>query len=79
MTPDGPEYERLKELPVPETEPAPQYYRVGVEHESVAKLQERLMELGFMDNDEPTEYYGAVTQAAVKRSRGKTIWCRTVS
>ncbi len=66
MTPDGPEYGRLKELPVPETEPAPQYYRVGVEHESVAKLQERLMELGFMDNDEPTEYYGAVTQAAVK-------------
>jgi len=66
ITPEGPEYERLKDLPVPETEPAPEYYRVGVEHESVAKLQERLMELGFMDNDEPTEYYGAVTQAAVK-------------
>lgn len=66
MTPEGPEYEKLKELPVPETEPAPEYYRVGVEHESVAKLQERLMELGFMDNDEPTEYYGSVTQTAVK-------------
>lgn len=24
------------------------------------------MELGFMDNDEPTEYYGPVTQTAVK-------------
>ena len=54
MTPDGSEYDRLKDLPVPETEPAPEYYRVGVEHEQVAKLQERLMELGFMDNDEPT-------------------------
>lgn len=66
ITPQGPEYERLKDLPVPETEAAPEYYRVGVEHESVAKLQERLMELGFMDNDEPTEYYGNMTQAAVK-------------
>lgn len=66
MTPDGPEYERLKDLPVPGTDPVPEYYGVGVEHESVAKLQERLMELGLMDNDEPTEYYGTVTQAAVK-------------
>ena len=66
MTPEGPEYEILKDLPIPETEPAPEYYRIGVEHENVAKLQERLMELGFMDNDEPTEYYGNVTQSAVK-------------
>ena len=66
ITPGGPEYDILKDLPVPETEPAPEYYRIGVAHESVVKLQERLMELGFMDNDEPTEYYGTVTQAAVK-------------
>ncbi|MCI8888191.1 MAG: peptidoglycan-binding protein [Hungatella sp.] len=66
ITPQGPEYEILKDLPVPETEPAPEYYRIGVEHENVAKLQQRLMELGFMDNDEPTEYYGNVTQSAVK-------------
>ncbi len=66
ITPGGPEYDILKDLSVPETEPAPDYYRIGVEHENVAKLQERLMELGFMDNDEPTEYYGNVTQAAVK-------------
>ncbi len=66
MTPEGPEYEMLKDQTVPETEPTPEYYRVGVEHESVVKLQERLMELGFMDNDEPTEYYGTMTQAAVK-------------
>ena len=66
ITPEGPEYDILKDLPVPETEPAPEYYRIGLEHENVAKLQQRLMELGFMDNDEPTEYYGSVTQAAVK-------------
>ena len=51
---------------MPETEPAPEYLRVGVEHEKIAELQERLMELGFMDNDEPTEYFGNVTETAVK-------------
>lgn len=65
LTPAGPDYERLKDLPVPETEPAPEYLREGVEHENVAALQARLMELGFMDNDEPTEYYGNITKAAV--------------
>ena len=66
LTPDGPDYERLKDLPVPETEPAPEYLRLGVEHEKISELQARLMELGFMDNDEPTEYFGNVTQEAVK-------------
>lgn len=55
----------VSQTPV-ETEPAPDYLRDGVEHIKVAELQGRLMELGFMDNDEPTNYYGAVTQAAVK-------------
>uniref|UniRef100_UPI003260A35F peptidoglycan-binding domain-containing protein n=1 Tax=Clostridium sp. NkU-1 TaxID=1095009 RepID=UPI003260A35F len=40
--------------------------RNGVEHPVVASLQERLMNLGFMDNDEPTQYFGNVTEAAVK-------------
>lgn len=66
LTIDGPDYDVLKDLPVPETEPAPEYLRVGVEHEKIAELQERLMELGFMDNDEPTEYFGNVTETAVK-------------
>lgn len=66
LTIDGPEYEILKNLPEPETEPAPEYLRVGTEHEVVAQLQERLMELGFMDNDEPTDYYGEMTKAAVE-------------
>ena len=66
LTMDGPDYEALKDLPVPETEPAPEYMQLGLEHEKVAELQARLMELGFMDNDEPTEYFGTVTQAAVQ-------------
>ena len=32
----------------------------------VAQIQERLMELGYMDSDEPTEYYGSITEKAVK-------------
>ena len=64
MSPDGPLFPNLSG--VEETEPIPEYLRVGVEHPIVASLQERLMELGFMDNDEPTEYYGEVTANAVK-------------
>ena len=51
---------------VPTKEPAPEYLRGGEDHEIVADLQERLMQLGFMEADEPTTYYGPVTQAAVK-------------
>ena len=65
LTPEGPDYQVIKELPVPETEPAPEYLREGVQHGKVAELQARLMELGFMDNDEPTDYYGSMTRAAV--------------
>lgn len=32
----------------------------------VAQIQERLMDLGYMDSDEPTEYYGSITERAVK-------------
>lgn len=35
-------------------------------HEEVAKVQERLMELHYMDEDEPTTYYGVVTNYAVQ-------------
>lgn len=59
--------EVLVEEPVPEeTEPVPEYMRAGLKHSRVADLQARLMELGFMDNDEPTEYFGTVTETAVK-------------
>ena len=66
LTMDGPDYDTLKNLPVPETEAPPEYIRIGESYEIVADLQERLMELGFMDNDEPTEYYGEVTRSAVQ-------------
>ena len=48
------------------SELAPVYLKVGDQHEVVRKLQERLMSLGFMDNDEPTNYYGEATSEAVK-------------
>ena len=48
------------------TDPIPDYLRIGEHHPIVAKLQQRLMDLGFMDNDEPTDFYGEVTQSAVK-------------
>ncbi len=76
LTMDGPDYNTLKNLPVPETEPVPDYMRTGTEHEAVADLQERLMELGFMDNDEPTDYYGEMTKRAVEifqRQNGLTM------
>jgi cell wall-associated NlpC family hydrolase len=38
----------------------------GVTDDSVAALQERLMELGYMDYDEPTTYFGPQTQYAVQ-------------
>ena len=47
-------------------EPVPELLEEGVQHSFIAKVQSRLMELGFMENDEPTHYYGPVTAAAVK-------------
>ena len=46
-------------------EPRPELLEEGVQHSYIAKVQERLMQLGFMDNDEPTNYFGEVTKAAV--------------
>lgn len=46
--------------------PAPENLKEGTEHSSVADLQARLMELGFMENDEPTMFYGPVTADAVR-------------
>ena len=41
-------------------------YNKGVSDPTVAIIQQRLMDLGFMDSAEPTEYYGSMTMAAVK-------------
>jgi peptidoglycan hydrolase-like protein with peptidoglycan-binding domain len=50
-----------------EQEPEPQYLELVPESQSpdVIKLQQRLMDLYYMDNDEPTDYYGPMTQQAV--------------
>lgn len=47
-------------------EPAPEFYTQGVSHSSVADIQQRLMDLGFMDYSEPTMYYGSITAEAVE-------------
>jgi len=65
VSPDGPQFPSL-DMTVPTTEPAPEYIRNGTRSWIVADLQKRLMDLGFMDNDEPTDYYGDYTEAAVK-------------
>lgn len=44
---------------------APVNLTVGVINSVVAELQQRLMDLGYMDNDEPTTYYGAATSRAI--------------
>ncbi|MCR5330167.1 MAG: peptidoglycan-binding protein [Lachnospiraceae bacterium] len=41
-------------------------YSKGVFDHTVAIIQQRLMDLGFMDPAEPTEYYGTMTTAAVQ-------------
>lgn len=65
LSPEGAQFPSL-EVTLPTEPPAPEFIRLGVEHSIVAKLQQRLMELGFMDVDEPTEYFGNYTEAAVK-------------
>lgn len=65
LTPDGLIFPDIGAVPEPEEEPAPEYLRIGVEHSKIGELQGRLMELGFMDNDEPTHYFGSVTESAV--------------
>lgn len=66
LSPDGPLLPSVEGVDAEYSEPIPDYLRIGEKHPIVLKLQQRLMDLGFMDNDEPTDYYGEVTQSAVK-------------
>ncbi len=68
IPPLGPKSQLLPNIAmtVPEVEPMPEYIRLGDTHSAVRDLQSRLMELGFMDSDEPTDYYGTQTERAVK-------------
>jgi len=52
--------------PVPTPEPTPDYIAPGEQSERVAPVQQRLMELGYMDVDEPTDYYGSQTQESIQ-------------
>ncbi len=66
LSPDGPLLPSVAGVDAEYSEPIPDYLRYGDSHPIVSKLQQRLMDLGFMDNDEPTDYFGEVTQSAVK-------------
>lgn len=54
------------QVTVPEAVPMPEFLRVGESHPIILQIQQRLMDLGFMDHDEPTEYFGTQTERAVK-------------
>ena len=46
---------------------APAYLRPGDQHQVVIQVQSRLMSLGYMDNDDPTTYYGNATADAIRK------------
>lgn len=53
-------------LPTTPPEPTPDpMLQEGDENERVMALQNRLMDLGYLDIDQPTEYYGSATEYAV--------------
>jgi len=54
--------------PEPTPTPTPELMlKYGTTDERVAELQSRLMELGYMDSDETTDYFGSMTKTAVYR------------
>ena len=52
--------------PVPTTKPEEPKLVPGVHDKRIIKIQTRLMDLGYMDNDEPTDYYGGGTKFALQ-------------
>lgn len=52
--------------PIATTEPVEEKLVPGVNDLRVIKIQQRLMELGYMDMDEPTDYYGYGTEYALQ-------------
>jgi peptidoglycan hydrolase-like protein with peptidoglycan-binding domain len=52
--------------PVSTTVPVQTELAPGVHDERVVEIQTRLMDLGYMDNDEPTDYYGGGTKYALQ-------------
>lgn len=56
--------ETLSAVPTPE--PTPIQLKEGVKAEEVIRLQERLMELGYMEQDMSTDYFGPVTEYSLE-------------
>ena len=55
-------------MPTPIPEPLQdKILKKGDDSPTVAVVQTRLMELGYMDSDEPTEHFGSITEAALMR------------
>ena len=52
--------------PTPEPHPSNMVIKEGITAPVVAEIQARLMDLGYMDSDEPTEYYGSITKISVE-------------
>lgn len=52
--------------PTPQPTPTPIMIGKGMTGDVVKRVQERLMELGYMEYDEPTDYYGPITKGAVE-------------
>lgn len=66
LPPDPPETVTASPEPAPTTKPAPPALAPGMHDERVIDIQSRLMDLGYMDNDEPTDYYGSATKYALQ-------------
>ncbi|MBT3319573.1 MAG: hypothetical protein HN389_07390 [Clostridia bacterium] len=54
------------QTPIPTTEPVDEDLLPGRSDARIIKIQERLMELGYMDYDEPSDYYGFGTEFALQ-------------
>lgn len=52
--------------PTPVPTPTPLLYSKGYEGPEILEIQQRLMDLGYMDNDEPTQKFGPQTKEAVE-------------
>ncbi len=64
LPPTAPPTPRPTATPIPT--PTPISFTKGMSGERIMAIQERLMELGYMDYDEPTEYFGSQTKRGVE-------------
>ena len=63
------EFAALQEVmatPEPAPTPVPIRFEEGYDGDEIYDIQERLMELSYMDNDEPTYHFGPATEEAIE-------------